>query len=49
MPTDYIWIAQQSEILIKAKHVDKVQGADCDFPFYMVEIRDGYWRFGERK
>lgn len=49
MPADYIWIAQQSKILIIAKRVDKVQGADCDFSFYMVDIRDGYGRFGKRK
>lgn len=47
MPADYGWIAQQSKILIIAKHVDK--GADCDFPFYTVEIRDGCGRFGKRK
>lgn len=48
MPADYLWIAQQSKILIIAKHVDKVQGANCDFSFYMVEIRGGYGRLGKR-
>lgn len=49
MPPDDVWIAEQSKILITAKCVDNVQGADCDFSLYMVEIRDGYGNFGERK
>lgn len=34
---------------LQLKRVDKVQGADCEFSFYTVEIRDGYGRFGKRR
>lgn len=49
MPADCVWIAHQSKILIIAKYVGKVQGAECDFYFYMIEIRDGCGRLEKRK